>query len=450
MSAHLLIIEDTATMAALYVSYFELAGYTADIAPDGAKGIALLSQKSYAGVILDLHLPDTDGVEVLKHIRSYYEELPVIVVAACGSLSAAVESMRLGAFDFIMKPFSASRLNATVHNALENSRMRRELQELRRGMYQQNYRDFVGSSPVMQAMFRQIEAVAPSRTSLLITGEPGTGREMAALAVHRASPRAPLPFVRVDCAAFTPEKLEKEIFGDDHPGAIKKADGGTLFLDEISTMDIETQAKFVRFLQTHTYTPLNTDNVERADVRFICTSSHDLLKEIEDGNLREDLYYRLQSSPIEVPALRERDDDIALLTHHFLKIYNGEARKKFHSVAPEVFSAFRRYEWPGNVTQLQDLIRHIVALYDETVITMRMLPESMHLQKQDIAATTIAEPFAIKPLWQIEKEAILKTLRICQNDMSRAATLLEVCPSTLYRKLQGWRVELPEEQRNVA
>src|ERR1043166_2142798 len=366
MAAHLLIIEDTATMAALYANYLSIAGCTADIAEDGNRGMMLLSQKAYSAIILDLHLPDMNGIDILKHIRTYYEDTPVIVVTAYGSINVAVDSMKQGAYDFIMKPFPASRLNTTVQNALENRKMRRELKELRRSVHQDNYGKFIGSSPAMQALFRQIEAVASSRASIFISGESGTGKELVAQSLHRASPRAPRPFVALNCAAIPAELLESEIFGhvkgaftgaaNDRQGAAKWADGGTLFLDEICEMPMELQANLRRSVHTGACTPVGGSKPERSDIRFICATNRDATAQVEAGRMREDLYYRLHVVPIEAPPLRDREDDVVELSEAFLKQFAAEENKKFTGIDPAVMAEFRNCDWPGNARQLQNAI----------------------------------------------------------------------------------------------
>lgn len=447
----LLIIEDTANMAALYKNYLKIAGYESDIAEDGQKGLAMLSQNAYDGVILDLHLPDMHGLEILKHIRKHYDDLPVIVITGYGSISVAVESMRLGAHDFITKPFSASRLNTKVHIALEHQSMKRELKELRRSVYQSGYQHFIGSSPVMQAVFRQIEAVAPSKASVFISGESGTGKELVAEAIHRASPRVPKSFIAMNCAAIPNDLLESELFGhvkgaftgatQDRKGAAAVADGGTLFLDEVCEMAPELQAKILRFVQTGTFTPVGSTEVEKVDVRIICATNRNAAEEVAAGRFREDLYYRLHVIPLEVPPLRERDGDVIELANAFLKRYAAEEGKHFESFDPSVIALFRSYEWPGNVRELQNVIQQVVLMGIGPVVTFDMLPETLRTAEfGEEGKKTPAEDFVIQPLWMIEKDAIMKAIKACQDDVPSAAAMLEISPSTIYRKLHAWRI----------
>lgn len=447
----ILIIEDTASMAALYKNYLQIAHYEADITGTGAAGINALAQKTYQAVVLDLHLPDIHGLEILKHIKTYYDDLPVIVVTAYGSIAVAVDSMRYGAFDFIMKPFPASRLNATMQNALENGTLKRELKDLRRSVCQSNFGGFIGNSPTMQALYRQIESVASSKACVFISGESGTGKELVAETLHRASPRAPRNCITVNCATTSKDRLEAEIFGyvkgafphaeENRSGAAHLADGGTLFLDEICDMPLDLQGKILRFVQSGSFTPVGSSAVERVDVRFIASTNRDAQAEVEAGRLREDLFYRLHVVPIEVPALRDREDDVVLLAETFLKRANDEAKKNFARFEPDVLSFLRQYEWPGNVRQLQNLVQQLVIMNKGDVITMAMLPDTLRSTARPRPHVAVGfEPFIVKPLWQIEKENILKALKATANDVPRASAMLEISPSTIYRKLQAWRM----------
>ncbi len=448
-----LIIEDTSSMAALYTRYLQGIGYEADSAGEARPALAMMAQRPYEAVVLDLHLPDIDGLEVLRCLRQDYEDVPVVIVTAYGSIHGAVNAMKLGAFDFITKPFAASRLQTTLTKALEDRKLRRELGELRREVYQENYQDFVGSSAAMQALFRQIEAVAPSKASIFITGESGTGKELVAHALHKASPRAPKPFVAINCAAIPRELMESEIFGhvkgaftsaaSDRKGAAAKADGGTLFLDEICEMPPDMQVKLLRFIQTGSFTPVGSDTPQKSDLRIVSATNRDVHQEVEEGRFREDLFYRLYVVPLELPPLRERENDVVMLAQHFLKRFSAQEGKNFTSFEPEVISFFLQADWPGNVRQLENLIQQIVVLQQDPVVTMDMLPN--HLKPPE-TETPAAEgnfiPFLVKPLWQIEKEAIQKALRASYNDVPRAAALLEVSPSTIYRKLQAWKTDV--------
>jgi two-component system repressor protein LuxO len=445
----ILVIEDTVSNAALYVSYLKNVGYDTDVAETGNKGLSLVNQNSYKAVILDLHLPDIHGLRVLKEIKKNYSEMPVIVITAFGSINQAVESIQLGAFDFITKPFSASRLTTTVDNALIHISLTRELHELRRETQKEQFQGFVGASPAMQAVYRQIEAVASSKASIFISGESGTGKELAAQAIHNLSLRASKPFIAINCAAIPKDLMESQIFGhikgsftsaiQSRRGAAALADGGTLFLDEICEMPTEMQAKMLRFIQTGHYTPVGGNCDEKADIRLISATNRPVMAEVEGGRFREDLFYRLHVVPLELPPLREREDDVVMLAEHFLRMYNAEEKKKFRNFDPDVLSTFRNQEWPGNVRQLANLMHHIVVINHGEKISLNMLPEAMHKDTHLVSDSVHPDPLAVRPLWLVEKETIMHALRLCRDDVPRAAAMLEVSPSTIYRKLQLWR-----------
>lgn len=454
-TGRILIIEDTATMAALYVKYLETKKYAADVAENGRNGLTLISKNAYDAIVLDLNLPDMNGMEILKHVKQHFAHIPVIVITAYGSIGTAVDAMRIGAFDFIMKPFASARLNATVDLALEHNKLKTELTELRRTLYQEGYHKIIGTSPVMQAVFRQIDAVAPSKASVFISGESGTGKELVAEAIHRSSPRSAHHFIALNCAAIPKDLLESEIFGHvrgaftgadvSRRGAAALADGGTLFLDEICEMDMNLQAKILRFIQTGTYSPVGTSEMERADIRFICATNRNALAEVEAGRMREDLYYRLHVIPLELPPLRDREDDILEIATSFLKRFSLEERKAFTRFDDDVVKIFRTYDWPGNVRQLENLIRQVVVMNQGEAVTLAMLPENFKKEKTLISVHRGAEHNQlVKPLWQVEKDTVMRALKASQNDIPRAAALLEVSPSTIYRKLQAWKLENPQ------
>ncbi len=457
-----LLVEDTAPLALMYEEYLRAPARRIITAPTGREAIAALDARCPDAVVLDLLLPDMNGLEILDHARKLYPHLPVIVATVTNSVDVAVEAMRLGAYDYIVKPFSATRLITTLHRALEHKELKTEVKEWRQMVGRDRCYDFVGQSPAMQAIYRIIDSVAPSKASVFLCGENGTGKEMAAAALHQASPRRNKPFVPINCAAIPPELMESAIFGhkkgaftgaiSDHPGAAKAAHEGTLFLDEICDLPIELQTKLLRFVQTGEIMPVGGSRAELVDIRFIVATNRAPAEEMAQRRFREDLYYRLHVVPIEMPPLRERGDDVLILASHFLARFNAEESKSFSSLSPEVMSVFRRYEWPGNVRQLENTLRSIVVLNDDTTVTMNMLPKELKQfaetnptsaanQNTSIADLVViaAGQNAVKPLWQTEKEAIINALDQTGQDIPLAATLLEVSPSTLYRKLQLWK-----------
>lgn len=458
---HILLVEDNLPLAQTYTEYLKSENATVHHVETGAAALQSLATGSFAAAIFDVQLPDMSGLDILRQSRRLYPDMPVIVITAHGSINVAVEAMREGAFDFIVKPFPAARLRVTLKNALEHRALTREVQQLREVVAPASFYDFIGASTAMQAVYRTIDAVAASKASVFITGESGTGKELAAQAIHKAGPRRAAAFVALNCGAIPRELLESHIFGhikgsftgavSDKIGAGKAADGGTLFLDEIGEMPLELQVKLLRFLQTGEVQQVGSNKTEQVDVRIVAATNRDPLAEVKAGRFREDLYYRLHVVPLALPPLRDREDDVLLLAQHFLQKFAREEKKHFSSLAPAAAALFRGYGWPGNVRQLENLVRNIVLLHDGTTVTPEMIPETVRAEMGSVPSVALptlpnapsgnAEIGAgtIQPLWQVEKNAILTALAATNQDVARAAALLEVSPSTLYRKLQSWK-----------
>lgn len=459
---HILLVEDNLPLAQTYTEYLKSENATVHHVETGAAALQSLAAGSFAAAIFDVQLPDMSGLDILRQSRRLYPDMPVIVITAHGSINVAVEAMREGAFDFIVKPFPAARLRVTLKNALEHRALTREVQQLREVVAPASFYEFIGASTAMQAVYRTIDAVAASKASVFITGESGTGKELAAQAIHKAGPRRASAFVALNCGAIPRELLESHIFGhikgsftgavSDKIGAGKAADGGTLFLDEIGEMPLELQVKLLRFLQTGEVQQVGSNKTEQVDVRIVAATNRDPLAEVKAGRFREDLYYRLHVVPLALPPLRDRDDDVLLLAQHFLQKFAREEKKHFSALSPAAAALFRGYGWPGNVRQLENLIRNIVLLHDGTTVTPEMIPETVHAEMAAHPPVTLPtlpkapsdsaeiSPGMIQPLWQIEKNVILTALTATNQDVARAAALLEVSPSTLYRKLQSWKV----------
>jgi two-component system repressor protein LuxO len=390
--------------------------------------------------------------------------------------------MRAGAVDFIVKPYAKARLAVTLGNALEKQALATQLASVKARLDRGQFFGFIGACAPMQAVYRTIESVAASKASVFITGESGTGKELAAEAVHRASPRAGRNFVALNCGAIPRDLLESEVFGHvrgaftgasaDREGAAKLADGGTLFLDEIGEMPLDMQVKLLRFVQTGTFSPVGSSRLERVDVRFVCATNRDPMLEVQAGRFREDLYYRLYVVPVELPPLRGRGEDVLLIARHFLAQFAREEGRGFHGFSPPAEQALGQYGWPGNVRQLQNVVRNIVVLHDGDRVELDMIPRAV--RRPDgaegdrseaappaaavpapgvapaVAAARVVRPVAeaaeeemaeIVPLAVMERRLILAALRHTGQDVPRAAALLAINPSTIYRKLQSWRAE---------
>ena len=457
-----LIIEDSPALAEVYRSYLRSEPYEVRHVLDGGSGMAILEKDPPEALLLDLKLPDMDGMDILKHIHDRQIPTSVVIITGHASVDVAIDAMRYGAFDFIEKPFSAKRVKVTLRNAIDRQNLSTLVDRIRDDFQRDHYHGFIGSSLPLQAVYRIIDSAAPSKATVFITGESGTGKEVCAEAIHRQSSRRDAPFVPINCGAIPRDLMESEIFGHvrgaftgasrDREGAAELANGGTLFLDEIGEMDLDLQTKLLRFVQTGSFQRVGSTQLVKVDVRFICATNRDPLQEVADGRFREDLYYRLHVIPIHLPPLRDRQDDILLLANHFLRKFAGEESKAFRELSPEVESVFLDYEWPGNIRQLQNVIRNVVVLFDAEQVGLDMLPPPLNGTTKGAAGASARPPGganrakaqpseAIRPLHVIEKEAIERAIEYCDGNIPRAAALLEVSPSTIYRKRQAWQAE---------
>jgi DNA-binding NtrC family response regulator len=461
----LLLVEDTPSILRLYHEVLKKLDVDLLDAETGARAVEILNETIPDVVLLDVELPDINGLDILRRIRARNLPCVVIVVTAHGSVKVAVEAMREGAYDFIIKPFPPDRLAVTVRNALE----RRQLQTLVAATEvakQGKFNGLIGASLPMRAVYNVIENAASSRATVFITGESGTGKELCAQAIHQLSPRRNGPFVAVNCGAIPRELMESEMFGHvkgaftgaigNRDGAITQAHGGTLFLDEICEMDLTLQVKLLRVLQSGEFQKVGGNDTERADVRYVCATNRDPWAEVQAGRFREDLYYRLHVVPCAMPPLRQRGDDILLLARHFLTLYAEEEGKEFVDFDESATQALRRYPWPGNIRELQNVLRNAVLFNQGKLVSEAMLtrldpgatPRPGSIATLSSASRSAGSPStgsqgggAIKPLWLVEKEAIEEAIARCNGNIPRAAALLEINPSTIYRRKAEWEKE---------
>jgi two-component system repressor protein LuxO len=459
-SAAVLIVEDSMSLGSIYRGYLREEPYAVSHVPEGASAMARLERDPPDALLLDLQLPDMDGMDILRHIHERRMPIAVVVITGHGSVDKAVDAMRYGAFDFVEKPLSQKRLIVTLRNAVEKVRMRDFVDRLTDDFRREGYHGFLGSSLPMQAVYRIIDSAAPSRATVFITGESGSGKEVCAEAIHRRSERGDKPFIAINCAAIPRDLMESEIFGHvkgaftgavrDRVGAARQADGGTLFLDEIAEMDLDLQTKLLRFVQTGTFQPVGASTMEQVDVRFVCATNRNPLAEVAAGRFREDLFYRLHVIPIQLPPLREREGDILELANAFLVRYAEEEGKQFQGFDAEVEAVFLAYPWPGNVRQLQNVIQNVVVLYDGERVTRAMLPPPLDgldpgapvqptlLRPPRPAPAPTRDGAPIRPLKDIEREAIEQAIAYYNDNIPQAAAALGVSPSTIYRKRQTW------------
>ncbi|EHH1224547.1 sigma-54-dependent Fis family transcriptional regulator [Vibrio vulnificus] len=494
MRAKVLLVEDSTSLAILYKQYVKDEPYDIFHVETGRDAIQFIERNTPQLVILDLKLPDMSGEDVLDWINQNDVPTAVIIATAHGSVDIAVSLMNKGAEDFLEKPIKADRLKTSIAVHLKRAKLEHLVENIQSRFDRPRYHGFIGACLPMQAVYKTIDSVAPTTASVFINGESGTGKEVCAEAIHKQSLRKDQPFIAINCGAIPRDLMESEIFGHlkgaftgattDRKGAAMLANGGTLFLDELCEMELEMQKKLLRFLQTGTFTPLGGSKEIKVDVRIICATNRDPLKEVDEGRFREDLYYRVHVVPIEMPPLRERGNDIVELANHFLKTYAKEDGKKFNSISKEAQSILKKYNWPGNVRQLQNIIRNIVVLNDDNQLNMEHLPAQLTTKPQTVkepaklstppqpvqaviqemrnghealnhhsleTQTSKANPLAhnafhhsdgsIRPMWQIEREAIQNAIAFCDGNVISAAVMLELSPSTVYRKKQAWEAE---------
>ncbi len=456
---HILIVEDNESLSIVYRSYLEKQDYSVYVVDTGEDALDYLSSNIPDVVLLDLQLPDMHGTDILKEISEQQLPCEVVIITAHGSLDLAVETMRLGATDFLTKPFDANRLIVTVENVLKHKRLNQMVETYQENFSREHFHGFIGASLSMQSVYRMIESSAKSKASVFIIGESGTGKELCAEALHKESNRKKNAFIPLNCAAIPKDLMESEIFGHakgaftgavkDREGAASQARNGTLFLDEICEMDLELQSKLLRFIQTGTFQKVGSSKIEEGDIRFVSATNRDPLEEVKAGRFREDLYYRLHVIPIELPPLRERDNDVIKIAREFLSSYSQEEGKSFTSFSLEAEQMILEYDWPGNIRQLQNVIRNIVVLNQANIVTPEMLPPPLNKIKiQPInnysivsevpGKTSTQQSNEIIPLWKVEQKVINEAIVLCDGNIPQAAARLEVSPSTIYRKKQSW------------
>jgi two-component system repressor protein LuxO len=476
MTKSILLVEDDPPIARVYLEYLSKSGYDLHHVVTGTEALSMMASADIDLAIVDLRLPDMDGLQILEEITHKKYPAEVIVITGQGTMANAIQAMKLGASDFLAKPFNKDRLLTTVENTLQRQNLDRIVKTYQKEIDRHEYHGFVGSSLVMQGVYRIIDSAASSKASVFITGESGTGKEVCAEAVHRASERADKPFVAINCSAIPKDLIESEIFGhvkgaftgaiSNRAGAAQMADGGTLFLDEICEMDINLQSKLLRFLQTGQIQSVGSSKLTNVDVRIICATNRDPLLEVEQGRFREDLYYRLHVLPVQMPPLRERGGDIMELAEQFLKVYSEEEGKAFSGFSPEVEKIIQRFTWPGNIRQLQNVIRNVVVLSNGSIVEEKMLPlpfdatlpsgqqtpaavagtdgghaPSWSNAQPEISAPGGDGPASILPMEEVERLAISRALEICGNNVPEAAHYLKISAATIYRKRSAWKTE---------
>jgi two-component system nitrogen regulation response regulator NtrX len=439
-----LIVDDEATIRQSLRGVLGDENYQCTAVEDGEACLAELARESYEAVLLDIWLTDMDGLATLSRIQ----DLPagsrpaVIMISGHGNIETAVKATKLGAFDFIEKPLTIEKVSVVLKNAVQQRRMDLELQRLREDA---GLPEIIGESVPMKALRQQLKLMAGTNGRVLIYGESGTGKELVARAMHRSSQRSDGPFVEVNCAALPEDLIESELFGHrltrfdgsaDHKiGKMQKAHGGTFFLDEVGDMSLKTQAKVLRALDEHRFEPIGAPQSIQVDVRVVAATNKNLEKEIERGNFREDLFYRLNVIPFTVPPLRERAEDVPVLAAHFLREFAVAYGRKPKELSEDALAALMSYQWPGNVRELRNLMERIVILHPQQRIEVRHLPlEAARKTQNSKAWNGFGSLHDVKEA--AERDYILRKLEETSGNVTRASELLGLERSNLYRKMK--------------
>jgi len=444
----ILVVDDDLAHRTMLKTLISGWGYNIAEADDGQKAIEAVHQKAFDLILMDIRMVRVSGLEALAEVKKLNPAIPVVIMTAYASVETAVKALKEGAYDYLTKPLDFDELKFTIERAMEHTHLKEENRHLRESLASQfNRQNLIGRSPAMARLMETIAQVAPSEATVLITGESGTGKEMIAGAIHFNSLRKEGPFVKINCAAITETLLESELFGHEKgsftgadrrkEGKFRQAEGGTLFLDEVSEMSPAMQVKLLRVLQEREITRVGGDEVIKVDVRVIAATNKDLIKEMETGRFRDDLYYRLNVVTINVPPLRERREDIPLIAQHFLKMFAEKNRKNIKGFTPQVMDQLLKYNWPGNVRELMNAVERGVVLSrsdylgeGELVLVVRdqELSEEAPLKvsKEDML------------LEEVEKEAIMKTLEMVGGNKSEAARRLGITRRTLHIKLKKY------------
>ncbi|MFQ6093193.1 MAG: sigma-54-dependent transcriptional regulator [bacterium] len=437
MKTTLLVVDDEPSVRESLAIAFE-DEYDIVAVGSGREALDHISRSDIGLVLLDVLMPEMDGVMTLKAIREMDDHIQVIMLTAKHDIRTAVESIKLGAFDYICKPFKVEELRCSIARALKVGELEKENIYLRTELNSRlQTAPIIGESKAMRSIMKMVERIADSDSTVLISGETGTGKELMARHLWQRSSRSHRPFVVINCATIPSELLESELFGHEKgaftsaftkkTGKLEMANTGTVFLDEVSSLSLGMQTKFLRVLQERTIERVGGQRVIPIDVRFIAATNIDLKRAIEEKSFREDLFYRLNVVPITMPPLRERKEDIPLLVTHFLDRFNREFRKNVRGVSEEVFEVFSVYRWPGNIRELENLMERLVVLSTEEVIPLSMIPPDMLTEEIDVPIETAGEGLHLKKATQIlEKRFIERALKLTDGNLQHAAELLGV------------------------
>jgi len=451
MNTSVLIVDDEQEIRDSLSEVLTDEGFLTYTAENGVVALEMLKETHYDIIISDIKMPEMDGVTLLQRVKEQAPDTFVILVTSYGSTETAINAMRLGAIDYILKPIDFDELIMRIKNIDLHKELLREVRFLRQEISAKyNYEHIIGESTAMKRMYRLIDKVAPSTSTVLVAGRSGTGKELVARAIHARSERAHRPFVAINCGAIPETLFESELFGykkgaftgasRDKDGVFKAASGGTLFLDEVGEIPLQVQVKLLRVIEMREIKPLGSNTIIPVNVRIIAATNRDLAKEVENGNFREDLYYRLNIIEIYLPALSERKDDIPLLVTHFVNKYNDELKRRIIGVDNDAMKSLVNYNWKGEVRELENIVERAVLLSDGDMISLDDLP------KRTIETIDSGYPENLKEASRsFEKKHIVHMLEKCENDKAKAADILGIGLSSLYRKIDDLAIDIDSE-----
>ncbi len=460
MSNLILVVDDDKAHLSMLRTVLTGWGYETIGAEDGMEAIAFVKERPVGAVLMDVRMANVDGIEALQRIKKYNPAIPVIIMTAYSSVDTAVEAMRLGAHDYLTKPLNFDELKITMERSLEYVALAKENRTLKeRISADANLSNIIGTSRAMRELIDMVKTISATEATVLVTGESGTGKELVARAIHANSPRKKGPLVTVNCAALTETLLESELFGHEKgafTGAEKQRDGrfmqankGTIFLDEVGEIPLPMQAKLLRAVQEREIQRVGGNVTLSVDVRIIAATNRDLFRDVEGKKFREDLYYRLNVVNIRVPSLSEREEDIPLLSMHFLHRFSEKNRKKMKGFTPIAMDALVKYSWPGNVRELENALERAVIMSVGEYVSENELPPSVIAHVKDHSLVTGSTTgMAGMPLEEVEKAVIIETLLKTGGNKSEAAKLLDITRTTLNSKIKKYGI--PTTKRNVS
>ncbi|MFZ3231354.1 MAG: sigma-54 dependent transcriptional regulator [Pseudobdellovibrio sp.] len=457
MKSRILVVDDEESIREFLEIMLKKEGYEVSTAEDGLVAKEMLTKKTFDMVISDMQMPNMTGIELLKFVKDTYSDIVFMMITAFGTTETAVEAMKIGAYDYVTKPFKIDEVRLNIQNALRSKNLETEVRVLKKELVKEySFQNMVGNSPAMHAIFDLVKRVSQSPTNVLITGESGTGKEVVAKAIHYNGPLKDKPFVTINCGAIPENLMESEMFGHkkgsftgaiaDKAGLFEVADGGTLFLDEVGELPLSIQVKLLRAIQERIIRRVGAVDDMKVEVRIIAATNRNLEEMVQKGGFRQDLYYRLNVIGIRTPALRERSEDIPLLALHFLKKYNAKLNKAISSISTEAMEVLKKYNYPGNVRELENMIERTVALEAGSTV----LPESLPPMVNTSSGRKMASSHEIdvgedgldldKVMGQIEKELLVKAIHSAGGIKKKASKLLKISFRSMRYRIEKYNL----------